>query len=227
MPEIAAEELTGQTERHLVPCWSGGLVHRQALGPLQQLREMARAAGFELAIASSFRSYERQLLIWRQKVAGERQLISAAGAVLDPSQLTDALKLEAILRWSALPGLSRHHWGTDFDVYDAAAVNANYRLQLTEAEYGSHGPFAAFSRWLGERIARGECGGFFRPYDRDRGGVAPEPWHISYRPVADTYAAGLDFQLFERLLQSGDWPLSAEIGCRAEEIFQRYVLNGQ
>ena len=26
--------------------------------------------------------------------------------------------------------------------------------------------------------------GFFRPYTTDRGGVAPEPWHLSYAPVA-------------------------------------------
>ncbi|MCZ8486094.1 D-alanyl-D-alanine carboxypeptidase family protein [Vibrio lentus] len=26
-------------------------------------------------------------------------------------------KLSAILRWSALPGASRHHWGCDFDVF--------------------------------------------------------------------------------------------------------------
>ena len=26
--------------------------------------------------------------------------------------------------------------------------------------------------------------GFFRPYATDRGGVSPEPWHLSYAPVA-------------------------------------------
>ena len=42
------------------------------------------------------------------------------------------------------------------------------------------------TRWLDELIASSDCEGFFRPYDRDRGGVSEEPWHLSYEPVAST-----------------------------------------
>ncbi len=34
----------------------------------------------------------------------------------------EAERVAAILVWSALPGASRHHWGTDCDVIDAAAL---------------------------------------------------------------------------------------------------------
>ena len=39
------------------------------------------------------------------------------------------------MRWSAIPGSSRHHWGTDLDVYDAAAVTPDYQVQLTPQEW--------------------------------------------------------------------------------------------
>ena len=35
-----------------------------------------------------------------------------------------------ILEWSALPGASRHHWGSEFDVFDLAALPEGYRVQL-------------------------------------------------------------------------------------------------
>ena len=41
-----------------------------------------------------------------------------------------ASECDAILLWSALPGASRHHWGTDFDVFDRAAVPPDYRAAV-------------------------------------------------------------------------------------------------
>lgn len=215
--------LTGQTESHLVSGWSGFLVHQEVLPALQRLRDKAALAGFELAVASSFRGFDRQQLIWRDKVAGRRPVLDADGARLEPEQLSREELLWSILRWSALPGTSRHHWGTDLDVYDAAAVDADYQLQLVPEEYADGGPFAAFRRWLDDAIAEGRSEGFFHPYDRDRGAVAPEPWHISYRPLAEELLSEFDFSVFEHLLHSGAWPLADEIAPHAEDIYRRYV----
>jgi LAS superfamily LD-carboxypeptidase LdcB len=74
------------------------------------------------------------------------------------------------------------------DIWDAAAVGDGYRLSLTAAEYGSGGVFEEVTQWLDARMAADDAEGFFKPYDRDRGGIAPEPWHISFRPVAEQYA---------------------------------------
>jgi len=38
-------------------------------------------------------------------------------------------KIASILRWSALPGTSRHHWGTDLDIIDAKALTAEMKVQ--------------------------------------------------------------------------------------------------
>ncbi len=215
--------LTGQTEQHLRPCWSGALVHQQVLAPLQRLRQRAAAAGFDLAIASSFRGFERQQLIWQDKVAGRRPVLSCSGEQLDPQQLDGEALLWAILRWSALPGTSRHHWGTDLDVYDANAIDADYQLQLVPQEYARGGPFYDFQCWLEACVAEGRSEGFYHPYAQDFGAVAPEPWHISYRPLADQLQQQFDYTVFRQLLQSGSWSLTEEIERHAEDIFQRFV----
>ena len=67
---------------------------------------------------------------------------------LDVSSLTDKQRIFAILRWSALPGCSRHHWGTDMDIWDAAAVPADYQLKLIASEYDPGAPFYDLSCWL-------------------------------------------------------------------------------
>jgi LAS superfamily LD-carboxypeptidase LdcB len=245
LPPLSAvvAEMTGQTHAHLVACHSRDpravplgqvtqgrkdeqgdtRVHREVLAPLQRLRDKARAAGFELAIASSFRNFDRQQRIWREKAAGQRPVFGADGEPLLPEALSDDELLWAILRWSALPGTSRHHWGTDLDVYDASAVDADYRLQLVPEEYQPRGPFGPFRHWLERLIVDGDAEGFYHPYAHDRGAVAPEPWHISYRPVAQYYQSLLSFEVFEQLLHSGAWPLTETIAIHAEDIYRRFV----
>ena len=101
--------------------------------------------------------------------------------------MSDAAWLGAILRYSALPGTSRHHWGTDLDIWDAAAVDPGYVLRLSPAEYVADGVFSAMTQWIDELIRADDAEGFYKPYATDSGGIAPEAWHISYRPVASRY----------------------------------------
>ncbi|MCB9651596.1 MAG: M15 family metallopeptidase [Deltaproteobacteria bacterium] len=76
--------------------------------------------------------------------------------------------LRAILNWSALPGGSRHHWGTEMDVVDLAAVPPDYRVRLLPDEVAPGGPFHPLHQWLDENLERF---GFFRPYARLQGGM--------------------------------------------------------
>ena len=198
-------------------------VHRAVIEAWQQLASAARAVGFDPAIASGFRNYQRQLQIWNAKAGGERVLLDAEGQPLERRSLSDWQLAQAILRWSALPGASRHHWGTDIDVYDRAAVAADYVVQLTPAEVADDGPFGAFHRWLDQRIASGDSYGFFRPYAEDSGGIAPERWHLSYAPMALYYQRQLTP---ERLWTALDAPGLALRSCVQQhwpEIFERFV----
>lgn len=188
--QLSERQLTGREETHLVTLEGGFQLQDEAATAFIALQADARVAGFELAIASSFRSFSRQLAIWNGKAAGKRPVYDDQDRALDILALSPAERLRAILRFSAIPGTSRHHWGTDLDVYDAAAVPADYQLQLSLAEVAPGGVFDALHCWLDERMAAGESRGFFRPYALDRGGVAPERWHLSYAPLS-TACSGL------------------------------------
>jgi LAS superfamily LD-carboxypeptidase LdcB len=179
-------------------------------------------AGFELRVASSYRSFERQLLIWNNKASGLRPVLDDRGLPLDISRLSERDLVYAILRWSALPGASRHHWGTDLDVYDASRIAADYQVQLTQAETIGDGPFAEFHRWLDVKLAVQEFS-FYRPYEKDRGGIAPEPWHLSYAPIAKRYAAALTVDVLRQQLEQTDIQLKSCILDNLDDIYHRFV----
>jgi len=216
-------QLTGTSEAHL-QVWEGDIkLHRQMIMPWRQLQGDARKAGFDLKIASGFRSFERQRSIWQAKATGQRPLYDVSGAAQNFERLSPEDLLHCLLRWSALPGTSRHHWGTDVDVYDAAALPDGYKLQLIPQEYAAGGPFSELSEWLSERISAGACGGFFRPYACDNGGVAVEPWHLSYQPLAVVYESACSAEQLRAWLGLQDWPLAELALENCDEIFTRYI----
>lgn len=221
---FSAAILTGQTEQHLLKHTElGCLLHRDVVSPLDALRRAARAAGFELAVASGFRSFARQCLIWNEKVTGRRPVLDDDGNTIDLSQLDDWGKVQAILRWSALPGASRHHWGTDLDIFDRSGLSDDYPSpQLTAEECEAGGVFGEFHIWLNDTLREPGCA-FFRPYAEDRGGVGCEPWHVSFRPLARQYQLALDkATLGEAVSQSGI-RLSDVVLGHLDEIYERYV----
>jgi len=182
-------QMLGCCETHLsiLPEQVNVRVHSDTLFGLRQLIKDAGAAGFDVRVASGFRSFERQLLIWNDKCLGKRPVMSREGEPLNVDVLSASEKVNAICRWSALPGASRHHWGTDIDIYDASALPDDYQLQLHPDEYGKNGIFAPMIEWLDEYLLLPSSPQFFRPYDIDGEGIGAEPWHLSYRPVADLY----------------------------------------
>lgn len=202
-----------------------GLSHPAAGAALQRLMTRARRSGFELAVASGYRGYSRQLTIFNEKFRCQRPVCSDQGHELSRSAFDEAGWLRAILRYSALPGTSRHHWGTDFDVWDSRAVGEDYKLLLQGDEYAGDGPFAALSAWLSQLIDRDDAEGFYRPYDTVTDGVAIEPWHLSHRPTAQLfYPLVTDAQL-RSLWLAGEQ--TAAGGCSFEPLAAQAVLEDQ
>jgi LAS superfamily LD-carboxypeptidase LdcB len=224
MPEsmLNPQELTGRAATHVreVPELASRL-HVDAVAAVLQLREAAARAGVDLTIVSSFRDFERQTAIWNGKFRGERPLLDRAGRPLDAAKLDERGKVDAILLWSALPGASRHHWGTDFDVIDRAAMPPDYRPQLTVEEFDAGGPFARLNEWLGLNLARF---GFFRPYTTDRGGVHPEPWHLSYAPVAQPALSRLTLDVLYEAIDNSELLGREHVLTRLAEIHAKYVM---
>ena len=221
--------LTGRTEAHLcAPADAEALgvpVHRDVVAPFRRLREEAAGEGFALEILSGFRSFDRQLSIWNRKVGGDLAVLDGAAVPLDIRALTERELVFAILRWSALPGASRHHWGTEVDVFDAAARPEGYEVELIPQEVDPGGMFGPLHDWLDAKIAAGAAHGFFRPYDRDRGGVAPERWHLSCAPVAADFVAGLSREVLRDALRAADLRLKDTVLAHLDEIFERFVVN--
>ena len=224
---LEPRQLTGADDSHLVELPDGHRLQRAAAEAFLRLQRDAAAAGFDLAIASSFRSFQRQLLIWNGKAGGERPVHDDRGAPVALDTLPPPARVRAILRYSALPGASRHHWGTDLDVYDAGALAAGERVQLVPAEVAPGGVFDALHRWLDERMAAGASHGFYRPYALDRGGVAPERWHLSFAPLAQDCSGRVDARLLRdcwaRELARGTLALQEAVEAALEEIVERYV----
>ena len=228
MVEINVEILTGKSEAHLATSglWAG-VLHASVVAPFEALRAAAAEAGFDLSIVSGYRSFERQLAIWNGKVRGERAVLDDAQTPIILERLSKAEQMHAILRWSALPGASRHHWGTDFDIVDAEALKLAkqpsglpYRLKLTAEETEPGGIFAEMYTWLESYLPKTD---FYRPYGLDRGGVGPEPWHLSYTPVADHFAKAQNSESIVTALAGSGMELEALVSAHIDELFTRYV----
>jgi LAS superfamily LD-carboxypeptidase LdcB len=216
-------ELTGRATTHVgsVPELACTL-HYDAVAATLALREAARADGIELAVVSGFRDFERQVTIWNAKFRGERPLLDRLERAIDASCLDERGRVDAILLWSALPGASRHHWGTDIDVVDRAATAADYRPRLTAEEFTPAGPYARLDGWLASNMGRF---GFFRPYAVDCGGVQPEPWHLSYAPISVPALAALSPEVLTEAIASSGIHGREHVLSRLTELHARFVAS--
>ncbi|MFM8312840.1 MAG: M15 family metallopeptidase [Deltaproteobacteria bacterium] len=220
---IDLKVLTGQTDENI--CWIENPkigVHKEVLTSLQKLQIASQQAGFHLAICSGFRSFESQLLIWNAKASGKRSVLDSQSRPVDVSQLSLDQLMYAILRWSAFPGLSRHHWGTDFDVFDLKAMPQGYQLKLTSDEFEGAGYFAPMHDWLDQNLSRF---GFFRPYAEDLGGVSPERWHISYNPIAEKYQAALTLDKIRKIISNTSMMLKSQVEKELPQIYERFFTR--
>ncbi len=226
---LSAAPLIGQTEEHLCSRAEaeelGASIHVDAVEPFHRLQDEARIAGFKAEIYSGYRGFEKQLSIWNRKATGQLTVLDSDASPLDIDRLSEEELLFAILRWSALPGASRHHWGTDIDVIDAAARPAGYVVELVPEEVDSGGMFGPFHDWLDTRIAASSAFGFFRPYDQDRNGVAPERWHLSYAPVTRLYEKQLTLDLLRETILEAEIELKGVLLQNLDEIYSRFVMN--
>jgi hypothetical protein len=131
-----------------------------------------------------------------------------------------------ILEASSAPGISRHHWGTDFDIVDAGMNPSDWQIG---------GAFADEYSWL-----QGNAGtyGFAQSFTAGSGGhgtgYMEERWHWSYWPVAQALVefvrehldaartAGTTSALETRL--QAEWGTGPEFSY-IRTHFREYMLN--
>ncbi|HJW30691.1 MAG TPA: M15 family metallopeptidase, partial [Saprospiraceae bacterium] len=143
---------------------AGMYLRKDAYQAFLQMYREALKDSIHLRIVSATRNFEAQKVIWEGKWTGARLVDSGenlAQTTPDPKQR--AMK---ILRYSSMPGSSRHHWGTDVD------------LNNLESSWFDHGEGLRTYQWMKENGGRF---GFCQPYTAGRPyGYNEEKWHWSY-----------------------------------------------
>lgn len=220
---LNALELTGRARTHVVQRDDlHAALHVDALHAFMDLKADAARVGLEVEITSSFRDFGAQQRIWDMKYRGERPLSDPDGNVVDHATLSADGLVDAILSWSALPGASRHHWGSELDLIDRAAMTEGYRVQLIPSECAPGGVFHALHCWLDGNLERY---GFFRPYGTFRGGVQPEPWHVSFAAVAAPALEALTLSVLSQAIEASNILGRGLVLRRLPKIYARYVTN--
>lgn len=161
-------ELMGKSDIELYG--KGINLRKEAHDAFIEMKRAAYTGGVDLKIVSSYRSFNRQQVIF------ENKFIKYTDAGMDP-----LAAISKIIEYSTIPGTSRHHWGTDIDVIDGyQKVDGDV---LVPSKYGEGQPFENFKKWMDENA---EKFGFYLVYtdDKKRRGFKYEPWHYSYAPIS-------------------------------------------
>ena len=142
-------------------------MNREAYQAFEKMWEAARQDGIRLVILSCARNFWIQRFVWIKKW-NESSLPLGIG------------RAKSLLKYSAPPGASRHHWGTDmdlnnksFDYWRSSAGKKVYKWLCENAhKYGFYQPYSA----------KGAPGSGLREVGHEE-----EKWHWSYYPLASIF----------------------------------------
>lgn len=157
----------------------------------KKMEAAAKRDGIYLKIVSAYRGFERQKLIWNNKYEKFTNDFS-----LEPEKA-----ISEIIRFSTVPGTSRHHWGTDIDIIDGNFPDEEN--VLVSEKFEKDGLFYKLKNWLDNNS---ENFGFYLTYtnDKNRKGFEFEPWHYSYKPVSVKYYRALIKTDLKKIIKSLD-----------------------
>lgn len=187
------EELLGQVNYHtsenfliLDRKYTDGRNHylyKDAAQAFATMADDAASSDIRLEALSCARNFNDQQRIWESKWQREDFLEFDSG----PERCL------AILEYSSMPGTSRHHWGTEIDIYSL------------NNEMFNEGEGKRIYDWLTQYAADY---GFFQPYTAGRNkGYEEEKWHWSYYPVSgpmlEQYNAQVNYSMINGFLGSG------------------------
>lgn len=217
---ITASQVYGLSSTHLVESL-GYLLEQETAHAFNKMRAAAEKEHIAIEICSAFRDFNRQQLIWNAKANGTRALLDKNAQPVDIEGKTAEQIIELILLWSALPGTSRHHWGTDIDIFDSNKI-LKRDLQLIPQEYQRNGPCNNLNLWLTKNA---QNFGFYLPFQEGLSGVSAEPWHLSYYPVSQQYIDAFDVNSLADILQNSSVLYKSQLLEKLETLTQEYVYR--
>lgn len=160
-----------------------------------KMYESAYKDGFKLLIVSATRPFEYQKRIWERNWAKRENIIDPVERALD------------ILKFSSMPGTSRHHWGTEID------------LNVLENSYYDTGEGKKIFDWMNENANRFN---YYRAYTEGRPyGYQEEKWHWSYKPVSKVYTRYAEENMKDDLIKG----FSGAETAKKIEVTKKYILG--
>lgn len=139
-------------------------LRKEAYAAFCDMYAAAQADGVVLKVLSAMRNFDYQKGIWERKWKLPKYM-----------GWKDLDKVRDIMTYSAMPGTSRHHWGTDID------------MCALENEWFESGKGLKAYKWL---QANAGTFGFVQTYtskNKGRTGYAEEKWHWSFLPLSKGY----------------------------------------
>jgi len=152
-------------------------LRKEAYAAFVNMAKAAGEAGFTLSILSATRNFSYQKGIWERKWEQPKYM---GWSAIDRSK--------DILKFSAMPGSSRHHWGTDID------------LNALDNRWFESGEGKRLYEWL---YAHAPNYGFHQVYtskSNGRTGYEEEKWHWSYLPLAEHFLQQYNLELTNQSL---------------------------
>jgi len=168
---ITNNELIGKGNPKLFG--KGYKLRQEAHLAFKNMQAEAIKSNIKIGVVSSYRSFAHQKSIWERKYKRNQ----AKG-------LLPIDNIKKIIEYSTIPGTSRHHWGTDIDIYQTNVKQPNSILHAKN--YQGNGAFCELKEWMDTNSKRF---GFTLVYTNksNRKGFKYEPWHYSYKPLSSQY----------------------------------------
>ncbi len=181
-------------------------LEQNTLIAFNKMHEAALKDGIDIKIVSGFRDFERQMLIWNNKYK----------KYTTEYKLSPTKAIEEIIRFSTIPGTSRHHWGTEIDIIDASDDKYKDEEDVLLTEKYENGIFTKLKRWMD---VNSERFGFYLTYvnDKSRKGFEYEPWHYSYKPVS--------FELLNTFIKNDIGSIISTTTMEGKEFISKDFIN--
>lgn len=149
---------------------TGMYLRKEVLDAFISMKNAAKADGVDLKILSAARNFNHQKRIWEAKWNGQRLV---DGKNLKTAIPNEADRAKEILKYSSMPGTSRHHWGTDIDINS-----------LSPSYFGSGRGKKEYD-WLRDNAHEfGFCQTYTEKDAERPHGYEEEKWHWTYTPIA-------------------------------------------
>jgi hypothetical protein len=146
----------------------------EVMAAYRALQREGESVGWKIVIVSGYRSFNMQRHLWNRKFKES----------WDEAELDEEHCVRGVFEYTTVPGLSRHHWGTELDLGE---YHIRHRAQVP---VGAERPrMEDFYAWLDANAPRF---GFCKVYKGVLGAIQEEPWHWSYQRYSSKFQKQCD-----------------------------------